>query len=118
MPVQPVATVQAQSAPVAPAPTPVAQTVAATVAPTEVSGEAKYKLSGKAAKVTATEFQHALNEYGEKGKEAKLEKHIYPLKAGIKDFEGIQVFNCFGSYRTDEYCIRCPLRKNCITFKG
>jgi hypothetical protein len=118
---QPVAPVQAQPAPVAPvapAPAPVAQTVAAAVAPTEVSGDAKYKLPGKRVNVTASEFQQALNEYGEKGREVKLDKHIFPLKAGVKDYEGIQVFNCFGSYRTDEFCIKCPLRKNCIIFKG
>ena len=105
---------QMQVAPVAPV------VVAAPAAPvaTEDSGDAKYKLPGKRTNVTATEFQQAIAEYGEKGKEIKLDKHIYPLKAGTKDYEGIQVFNCFGSYRTDEYCIKCPLRKNCIIFKG
>jgi hypothetical protein len=115
---QPVAPVVAQPAPVAPVATAqVAPSVTAT-GTTEVSGDAKYKLPGKRVNVTAAEFQTAINEYGEKGKEIKLDKHIYPLKAGVKDYEGIQVFNCFGSYRTDEYCIKCPLRKNCIIFKG
>ncbi len=118
-PVAPVAPQQpAPVAPVAPAPVSVAPPVATAVGTTEDSGDAKYKLPGKRVNVTAAEFQQALNEYGEKGKEIKLDKHIFPLKAGAKDYEGIQVFSCFGVYRTDEYCIKCPLRKNCIITKG
>ncbi len=125
-PVQPVVEPIAQpvaSAPVAPAP--VAQPVAsAPVAPAPVavqnttpdSGEARFKLPGKTAKVTAAEFQMVINEYAEKSKNTspKVDKFVYPLKAGTKDYEGVNVFSCFGSYKSDEYCIKCPLRKNCI----
>ncbi len=80
------------------------------------SGEARFKLPGKTAKVTAAEFQVVIDEYAEKSKTTnpKVDKFVYPLKAGTKDYEGINVFGCFGSYKSDEYCIKCPLRKNCI----
>ena len=80
------------------------------------SGEARFKLPGKTAKVTAAEFQVVIDEYAEKSKTTnpKVDKFVYPLKAGTKDYDGINVFGCFGSYKSDEYCIKCPLRKNCI----
>ena len=80
------------------------------------SGEARFKIPGKTAKITAEEFQQVINEYAEKSKTSnpKVDKFVYPLKAGTKDYEGIQVFGCFGSYKSDEYCIKCLLRKNCI----
>jgi hypothetical protein len=80
------------------------------------SGEARFKLPGKTAKVSAAEFQIVINEYAEKSRTTnpKVDKFVYPLKAGTKDYEGIDVFGCFGLYKSDEYCIKCPLRKNCI----
>lgn len=80
------------------------------------SGEARFKIPGKTAKITAAEFQQVINEYAEKSKTSnpRVDKFVYPLKAGTKDYEGIQIFGCFGSYKSDEYCIKCILRKNCI----
>lgn len=106
---QPVVAQPVASAPVAPAPVANQNT-------TPDSGEARFKLPGKTAKVTAAEFQMVINEYAEKSKNTspKVDKFVYPLKAGAKDYEGVNVFSCFGSYKSDEYCIKCPLRKNCI----
>lgn len=60
----------------------------------------------------------AVEEYGQKAEQAGLSKHVLPLVDGKGAYIGIRIYKCFGAYRSDEFCIKCPLRKNCITHKG
>jgi len=76
----------------------------------------KYSLPGQRNKlVSAAEFQAAINEYEARFPPelaAAVSPKAYDTSA---DYASILVYRCMGAYRGDEYCIKCPLRKTCIT---
>lgn len=60
-------------------------------------------------------FQDYINKYVEKA-DAGLHQTILPMKDGVKDMEGVKVYKCFGAYRSDTFCIKCPIRKGCLSY--
>lgn len=78
------------------------------------SGELKYKLPGQRNSISAQELQVILNNYENVFPE-ELKSTVSPKISGTNDYAGILVYKCIGAYRGDEYCIKCPLRKTCIT---
>lgn len=79
------------------------------------SGDNKYSLPGQRNKVSAAEFQAAVDSY-ETRFPPELSHMVSPKAYDTSaDYSTIMVYRCVGAYRGDEYCIKCPLRKTCIT---
>ena len=72
-------------------------------------GLQNFPLAGKPNGVSPAEFQSVIQEYS-----SRLDRAV-PLKAGANQLAGIQVLKCYGQYQADEHCIRCPIRKYCIS---
>lgn len=101
------------SAPVMPTPQQVG--VVQTASNPQSDLEGKYSLPGQRNKVSAVEFQAAVDTY-ETRFPTELAHIVSPKKYDTSaDYSSILVYNCVGAYRGDEYCIKCPLRKTCIT---
>lgn len=73
-----------------------------------------YKLPGNRNNVSAAEFTAALDKH-QSTLPDEVVRLVSPRIAGTKEYAGVQVYQCLGAYRGDEYCIKCVLRKSCIT---
>jgi hypothetical protein len=96
----------------APIPVPMAPNVvtplsAVPAAAPAAGAEKTYIVFGKAA--GPVEAQNAFNEYA-----AKTTRGNPMKKAQTTDIAGMDVLNCFGVYKGDQECIRCPARKYCL----
>jgi len=124
-PVAPVAPqAPAQVAPVAPqAPAqvaPVAPQTPTNVAAPAATSEAQFSLVGRNEQVGKSEFEAAILNYSNT-LQAKGVARGFNEQGQLKTWEkdelnGISVLNCFGSYKGDPDCIRCPLRKQCLIY--
>ena len=78
-----------------------------------VSLDKIYVLPGQPDKVDAVAYQNAIMAYASLASD-KNKSLIMSFKQGLKELADFKVFGCFGMYKNDEYCMRCPTRKSCI----
>lgn len=74
------------------------------------AGGVKFTVPGSQEPVTKEQYQQMILTFG-----ADLPR-AQPFTVSDKndDTNGMQVFACFGSYKGDPHCIRCPLRRFCL----
>ena len=90
---------------------PMSQPAPVAAAPQADPGSRSFLVMGKG-QVDATTFQNEIISYA--GRLARGQ----PMKfSGGGEIEGFQVLACFGSYKGDGECIRCPIRKYCLDAK-
>lgn len=80
------------------------------------TGAKKYRLPGQVKELSASEFQDVLMKHEHTLPPIAM-SNATPKIAGTGDFEGVFVYKCVGAYRGDDYCVKCPLRKKCITMR-
>lgn len=73
--------------------------------------EKRFGFPGKPNGLSASELQAVVNDFSQTLPRAT------PIKTWDRDeMAGMQVLNCFGAYKGDPSCIRCPLRRFCLTY--
>jgi hypothetical protein len=119
---QPVATPVVSAPPQVVAPAPVAQAAPVAMVPNNVvsigtaaSTEKRFGFPGKPNGLSASELQAVVTDFSQTLQSAT--NRALPLKVWDRDdMAGMQVVNCFGAYKGDPSCIRCPLRRYCLTY--
>jgi hypothetical protein len=106
-PVQPVAQLQAQPVQAAVAPS----NVVSINDGAPVAVERRFAFPSKPNGLSVSELQGVINDFPQTLPRAT------PLKTWDReDLNGMQVLNCFGSYKGDPSCIRCPIRRYCLNY--